>query len=109
MTLKSRILVAVVCFGAFAGTAQARTYYVSSNGNDRQSGTTPAHAWQSLRRVNHARLQPGDTVLFKGGDTFANGLTFEPSASGTQASPITFSSYGSGRARFAKPSRRTRT
>ena len=103
MTLKSRILVAVVCFGAFAGTAQARTYYVSSNGNDRAAGTSLARAWQSLRRVNHAHLRPGDTVLFKGGDTFANGLTFEPSASGTQADPITFGSYGSGPARFDNP------
>lgn len=100
MTLKSRILVAIVCFGVFAGAAQAKTYYVSTTGSDRHAGTSEAAPWRTVRHVNEAHLRPGDTVLFRGGDIFANLHTLQPSTSGTAAAPILFSSYGGGRAHF---------
>ena len=39
-------------------------------------------------------LQPGDSVLLRRGDVWNESLV--PSASGTQANPITFDAYGSG-------------
>ena len=117
MTLRSRILVAILCFGAVAGAAQANaaggqanaakaqptTFYVASNGNDRQAGTSETSPWRSVRRVNHAHLRAGDTVLFRAGDTFANLHTLQPPTSGTAAAPIRFGSYGGGRAHFDNP------
>ena len=107
MFLRYRILATVVCFGIAAGvaacvgssaaTAAGRTFYVSASGSDRHSGTDPASAWRTISRVDEARLQPGDRVLFHGGDRFG-GATLIPRQSGTAGAPITFGSYGGGHA-----------
>jgi uncharacterized repeat protein (TIGR01451 family) len=96
-----RLLVAFAAVAAVAVTACApalgATYYVKGAGSDSAAGTSPAAAWKSVARVNRQALQPGDTVLFAGGETFAD-ATLMPSASGASGSPITFGSYGSGNA-----------
>jgi hypothetical protein len=82
------------------------TYYVSSTGSDSAAGTSPTSAWRNVSRVNSQSLKAGDTVLFEGGKTFSGNLYFPSTRSGTQASPITISSYGAGRATInsgAKP------
>src|SRR4051812_5917934 len=76
---------------AFAGTA----YYVSASGSDSAAGDA-AHPWRTVARVNGAALAAGDTVLFEGGASF--GGTLQPAGSGAAGAPITFTSYGSGRA-----------
>jgi hypothetical protein len=73
------------------------TYYVSPSGSDANSGTSPSFPWRTVGRVNEARLQPGDGVLFQGGSTFSD-ETLMPTGSGTPGSPIVFGSYGSGNA-----------
>jgi hypothetical protein len=77
------------------------TYYVSPNGSDAQSGTSPANAWRTVEQVDRANLKPGDAVLFQGGATFGDD-TLMPgwgeTASGTSSAPITFGSYGQGQA-----------
>src|ERR1700733_11569483 len=87
-------LLAVTVPYSFAGSSST-TYYVSPSGSDSNSGSASA-PWQTIARVNRASLQPGDTVLFQGGQTFSGTLT--PPTSGTSSSPITFGSYGSGQA-----------
>jgi hypothetical protein len=76
-------------------TAQAAgtTYYVSSSGgSDGNNGLSAAAPFASVSKVNGLNLQPGDTVLFKCGDTWrATPLVL--SKSGTAQSPITFGSY----------------
>jgi hypothetical protein len=81
---------------ALAGAADAATYYVSPSGSDSAAGTSPAAAWQTVSRVNRTSLAPGDTVLFQGGTTFTGLL--QPAGSGSASAPISFGSYGSGRA-----------
>lgn len=72
------------------------TYYVSSSeGNDDFDGLTPATAWQSLSKVNALALVPGDSVLFKSGDTFKGRLSIV-NESGSADLPVVFSSYGEG-------------
>jgi hypothetical protein len=93
--MRRRLLVVSAAFAVFASNAQAATYYVSRTGSDANSGTSPATAWQTIKRVNNASLAPGDTVLFQGGSTFGD-ATLMPPASGTPAAPITFASYGTG-------------
>lgn len=82
-----------------ADHAHAATFYVSPSGDDGRVGTSPATAWRTLAKVNGTQLQPGDSVLLEGGRTFAGPLV--PWGSGRPGSPITYSSYGQGRATIA--------
>lgn len=74
-------------------------YYVSNSGND---GYTPTQAhssatpWRTTAKVNSyaANLLPGDSILFKSGDTFTGTLIV--GKSGTLSKPIVFGSYGIG-------------
>ncbi|RPE36162.1 discoidin domain-containing protein [Kitasatospora cineracea] len=75
--------------------AAATTYYVdAAAGSDSNAGTSSAAPWQSLAKVNATAFQPGDTVAFKAGATWNGRLVV--SSSGTAATPVTFTSYGSG-------------
>jgi hypothetical protein len=76
------------------------TYYVSPDGSDANSGTSPEQAWKTIARANQAALKPGDGVLFEGGATFSDN-TLMPNASGTAGAPIVFGSYGNGQATIA--------
>jgi len=90
--------VAALCVCLLAAPAFAADYYVSSTGNDANSGRSQTLAWRSLGRVNTAVLGAGDRVLLQGGATFTGMLAFDASDGGTPASPLTVSSYGIGRA-----------
>src|SRR5689334_5234593 len=50
------------------------TYYVSPTGSDSNAGTSPASAFQSIAKVNALDLEPGDQVLFQGGQTFSGAI-----------------------------------
>lgn len=73
------------------------TYYVSPSGSDNSNGTSSSSPWKTIAKVNNASMKAGDTILFQGGATFDGGLSFFREG-GTASSPITISSYGSGRA-----------
>jgi len=78
--------------------AQA-TYYIATNGNDNNAGTSPEQAWKTINRVNQGNYFAGDKIFFEGGQTFSGSLQFNSgNAHGTPDSPITIGSYGSGRA-----------
>jgi hypothetical protein len=72
------------------------TYYVDAvNGSDANGGLTPETAWNSAAFVSQQDLQPGDTILFRAGQTFLNDpLTI--SNSGTADAPITIGRFGDG-------------
>jgi len=72
------------------------TYYVSSTGDDGNSGLWPVFAWRSITRVNQQFLRPGDRVLFEADSVFPGTIVLEPGESGTPVAPITFGSYGPG-------------
>jgi hypothetical protein len=74
------------------------TYYVSDTGNDSLAGTSTATPWRTVKRVNTQKLKAGDKVLFQGGKSFSGGLLVPAGEGGTSAAPVTFSTYGSGRA-----------
>ncbi len=83
----------------------ATDYYVKPTGNDGGTGTSVANAWQSMAKVaNFAWVTgfvAGDKILFEGGQTFVNpaGIYLQLDKNkGTAANPITFTSYGVGRA-----------
>ena len=55
--LGSVVLVVLV----MAPAALASTYYVSPNGSNSNSGTSPGQAWRTVDRVDTARLGPSAT------------------------------------------------
>ena len=85
-------LVLVAVAAAAGQAAQAAGFYVSASGSDRSSGRSPSHPWRTVARVNRARLRPGDSVLFHGGQTFRDSILM-PSSSGNARARITFGSY----------------
>ena len=68
-----------------------RTFYVSASGSDANDGLSKDTPLKSIMAVNGLVLQPGDSVLFKGGDAF-NG-TLRLTASGSDDNPITIAGY----------------
>lgn len=88
-------LLAALCGATAAHAAGGTTYYVSSStGDDSADGTSPSTPWQSLAKVDATGLNPGDSVLFKAGDSWSGQLV--PNGSGDSAAVITFGAYGTG-------------
>jgi len=85
------------CVQFGAAPSNGTTYYVSPNGSDSNSGTSTSSPWQTVSKVDNFCPKAGDTVLFQGGQTFS-GTDLEPPCSGVSGNPITYASYGSGRA-----------
>lgn len=74
------------------------TYYVSPSGADSASGTTPGHAWRTLRRASRVVLRPADRLLLRGGARYPGTLRLGSPDGGDAARPVLVSSYGTGRA-----------
>lgn len=79
---------------AAAGRRRKATYYVSTTGNDANSGTSPLSPWQTIAKVNATTLAAGDVVLFNRGQTFSGGLVCDNS--GTSPERVVFGAYGVG-------------
>src|SRR5450759_4345367 len=91
--MKTLFLLPFIIFGL---TANATNYYFSVTGNDANNGTSTSTPWQTLAKFNlvFSSRSPGDSLLFKRGDTFYGSLTI--SRSGSSGSPITIGAYGTG-------------
>lgn len=75
------------------------TYFFSAAGSDANNGRTVNTPKQTLAAFNALTLLPGDTVSFRGGDTFAGTATIP--SSGSILAPVTITSYGVGNATIA--------
>jgi len=75
-------------------------YYIDATyGFDKHNGKTKDKAWRSLNRVNAHLFTPGDTILFKGGETYTGGISKIFTHNNTFNS-IIFDSYGAGKAKI---------
>lgn len=70
-------------------------YYFSTSGSDGAAGSIGS-PWQTISKFNSyfSSLSPGDSVLFKRGETFYGCLQI--SRSGSSGSPIKIGAYGTG-------------
>jgi hypothetical protein len=84
-----------------ATTSPGRDFFVSPAGSDANAGTSVTAPWRTLARVDSARLLPGDRIHLQGGARFNEPLAPFAGTAGTSAAPVTFDSYGSGRATLA--------
>lgn len=72
---------------------RGQIYYVSSSGNDNNSGKSSNKPWRTLAKVNKFSFQPGDIVSLKCGDTWREQLLPK---SGNSRGQVSYTSYGSG-------------
>ncbi|MBN9350491.1 MAG: right-handed parallel beta-helix repeat-containing protein [Chitinophagaceae bacterium] len=92
--------VSLCFFLCIKSTSFANSYYFSSSqGDDGRTMTqaqNPSTPWKSITKLNSIikSVLPGDSILFKRGDTFYGSIIV--SISGSSGLPIVFSSYGSG-------------
>ena len=77
---------------------KAAIYYVSPSGNDNSSGLSPATAWKTIAKVNSIIIQPGNTILFEGGQIFSGGIYIDNNDANDTSKIVTISSYGLGKA-----------
>src|SRR5258706_1579802 len=95
--MKTYLSVLLVCL---VNTALAKNYYFSVKyGDDTRTSSQASNSstpWKTLDKLNafFTNLQPGDSVLFRRGETFYG--TIKVSKSGTASLPIVFAAYGSG-------------
>jgi hypothetical protein len=66
-------------------------------GNDHNVGSL-AQPWKTIARINGTKLEPGDRVLFEGGQVFQGNAVFTAEDAGTASRPVVIGSYGKGRA-----------
>lgn len=83
---------------AFEGAA---TYYISdADGDDGNAGTSPEAPWKTLGMTFGKKLQPGDRILLKRGDTFTAGTKLSQrlvvGSPGTAERPVVVGAYGVG-------------
>ncbi len=91
MKIKYLITVAFL-FIALNANSQSKIYFVSSAGNDDQSGLSIKTAWRTIEKVNQITFQAGDRILFESGGIWKGQL--KPQGSGEEGKPIILSSYG---------------
>ena len=68
-------------------------YYIASDGNDENSGTSPDDAWQTLDKINSEHFSPGNSILFKRNDHWRGHLIPQ---SGSPDGYVTYGAYGTG-------------
>lgn len=74
---------------------QPEVMYVSSSmGSDLHSGVEETKPWKTLEKVSSLLFLPGDTLLFRAGDTFTG--QFRINSSGNEDHPIYVGKYGEG-------------
>lgn len=84
---------------AFYPIKSATHYVSSSSGSDSNDGSL-THPYKTLTHVTwlsaHDRINPGDSILFKRGDTWVGEGLILSAPYGTPLDPIVIGSYGSG-------------
>lgn len=94
--MRNLLLAALLC--GVACTASANKYYVSSTGDDANTGLSAGNAWKTITRVNDFTFQPGDTLAFEGGSTFSGSITNASLSHGEPGNRMVVTSYGTGKA-----------
>ncbi len=91
--MKKLLFIPLVCLSLITS---AKNYYLSAKGNDNNNGLSASAPWLSIAKLNASfgLISPGDSILFKCGESFFGSVTC--SKSGAAGNPIVISSYGVG-------------
>ena len=74
--------------------SQSKFFLSSSTGNDNNNGKSSNTPWKTIEKLNSQILYPGDTILFKSGDTWNEKWIIKHSGSSSKS--IFISNYGNG-------------
>ena len=92
---KRYLLFAFIFIVATAPIYAGTVYHVdATNGSDANDGLSPANPWKTINKVNNSFFIPGDSILFKRGETWRE--TLIPPSHGASGNNITFGAYGTG-------------
>jgi len=72
-------------------------YFVSNTGDDRASGTSPAHPWRSLAKAGAQAFGAGDRLLLERGSVWREALEIHDLC-GEPGNPVEIGAYGTGKA-----------
>ncbi len=79
---------------------RASSYFVSTHGDDGNTGTSVLSPWRTVNKVNSTIFSPGDQILFKRGDTWtvlnAGGQLTISSSGISESARIVYGAYGLG-------------
>src|SRR5258708_34855962 len=77
-------------------TVNGKNYYISSSGNDMNSGLSDTAAWKTINKLNSSfsNFVAGDSILFNRGDEFYG--TIAILKSGSSSNSIVLGDYGNG-------------
>jgi hypothetical protein len=85
-----------------AGSASATTYYIAANGSDSNSGTSQSSPWLHAPGMStctatcaSTSIKPGDSIIFRGGDTWHFGNSSLSPFAGFKANAWNFTASGS--------------
>ena len=92
------LLLICLWFSSCTGPMVGNSYYISVDGDDSNSGLEEGKAWLTIDRINKQDFEPGDRILFRGGDTFQGTINLTAEDAGTESSRLIVSSFGVGRA-----------
>lgn len=73
-TIRLPLFLILICIFATANDAEARSYYVTKSGNDRNPGTSRNQPFQTLARAFRELLSPGD-VIYVGAGTYSESIS----------------------------------
>ncbi len=91
--MKNTLIIFLLFF--VSSTAFATNYYVdATTGNDLNHGTSTGAPWRTLSKVNAQTFLPGDSILFRKGESWTG--TLMPQGSGTSGNPIVLGAYDTG-------------
>jgi hypothetical protein len=79
-------------------TCPNNTYYISTSGDDANTGLSPEDAWRSISQVNTRSIKPGDAILFEAGQSFEGTIKLTSEDGNNSASPVKIGSFGNGKA-----------
>ena len=74
-------------------TTSGRSYFLNNCGNDANDGSK-TKPWKTITKLNSVQLNPGDSVLFTGGQTFSGSILLDINDKGSKEKPIVLSSAG---------------
>jgi hypothetical protein len=76
----------------------AADFFVSATGNDDHDGAARDRSWKTIARANRQALDPGDRLLFRGGDSFEGSVVIQVARPASAKMPMTVGAWGNGRA-----------
>ena len=77
--------------------SKGHSYFLSNSGDDVNDGSR-AKPWKTIGKLNSIQLNPGDSVYFEGGQTFAGNILIDSNDAGSNIKSIVITSTGKGKA-----------